>query len=175
VSDERDLVAEARRAIGELAERLLRPVDLRAVLATEAAADVCAALQRQLDVVETSKWRCIGPHRQQQNAANLAQGVQAARLLLALADVEALDAGALRALWARRALDAGALCAWVAALASTCAGGLLCGTCPSCGAAATFTAIGEQEDGNGGSFPLVNCSACGSTVAAVEVLAVREA
>jgi hypothetical protein len=41
----------------------------------------------------------------------------------------------------------------------------LAGYCPSCGAEATFTPIGDQELGDGRAVALGNCSECGSTVA----------
>ena len=37
--------------------------------------------------------------------------------------------------------------------------------CPSCGEPASFTPIGDQEDAQGGTVALGNCSECGSTVA----------
>ena len=163
-SNERDLLQEAKDAIGRLGERFLGPADLRAVLVTEAAADIAAGLQRHLDLLEASKWRCIGPHRQRQNAAGLARATEAAALLLAFGAADGFDVEALRSLWGSRDRDAGALCAWVAALASSCAGGLVCAICPSCGSPATFTPIGYYDEG--GSFPLANCSACGSTIGA---------
>lgn len=38
------------------------------------------------------------------------------------------------------------------------------GRCPTCQHRAAFTFVGIQEDGDGGQFPLWNCSRCGSTV-----------
>jgi Fe-S cluster biogenesis protein NfuA len=52
----------------------------------------------------------------------------------------------------------------------------LAGYCPSCGAEAVFTPIGDQEMGDGRpSVALGNCSACGSTVALSSVESVLKA